>query len=339
MLSRLQALIHGPHATQRQAYIDALASLLLPSQRKKAHKMLCCSMSGQYIMPDTRPAYVRLDRCGRRLCPLCSRLRASRVRRRLIDMFAGQRDLRHIVLTVPHGKEVLREQVANLLTAFGRFRCHPDWKVHVRGGVYCLEVSRKPDADSWHVHLHVVVSGMYWRQRELAITWSEVVGEDSVVWICRAGDRHASYLAKYIGSPDKLHLSGPALIREYDEAISSRRLVQAFGEWHGLVSDGDKATPKAGPAECVQLDRLVILADRGHVGARRLLHLLSARYPYLRSADWMPPDIPLGATDASPESDLDEELVRLRYVVSEITSDYTPQEWRRKDAGKNLAMS
>jgi hypothetical protein len=310
-----------------------------PAQAKRARKMLSCSCSGQYVVPPDRTPYLRLDRCSKRLCPLCSRVRAGRVRRTLKQWFKGRDNMRHVVLTVPHSKGALRDQITSLLNTFRGFRRTPAFKRHVQGGMYCLEVSRKPKADSWHVHLHVVVTGLYWGQRELARDWSEVVGQDAIVWISRAGDRHASYLAKYIGAPDKLHLLDPGLIREYEYGIHGRRMIQSFGDWHGAVEDGDKTLPLPSDSLMINLDILLRMRDRGHRGATRICDVLSLRYPVLRPSKWKPPPIPHGDNNDKAQ-DIDDELRRTAMYARECMQDYSVIKLRprRNSTGEDTGL-
>lgn len=331
--THLQRVVHASTWRYRQACISALLASDDPAQAKRARKMHACSCSGQYVLPSDRTPYLRLDRCSKRLCPLCSRLRASRVRRTLKSWFAGKHDLRHIVLTVPHTGVELRDAITSIMQMFARFRRSPDWKTHVSGGMYCLEVARKQDADDWHVHLHVVVSGMYWRQRDLAESWSAVVGHDAIVWISRAGDRHASYLAKYIGAPEKLHLLDPSLIREYEYGIHGRRMIQSFGSWHGAVEDRDETLPLPSGTEMMDAGLLLSMRAHGHLGAIRLYDVLAMRYPMLRSQHWHPPPLVREPDETIAES-IDAELNRIRYFVRKIMRDYVPPKRRYRKASQ-----
>lgn len=329
--TNLQKTVHGRDAAARRRYILALKTSSDADQARRGRKMELCSCTGQYVLPADRAGYVRLDRCSRRLCPLCARLRAARVRRRIGNALKGEVNVRHVVLTVRGNEEVLRAQIDRLMSYWRRFIRTAAVKARVQGGLYCVEVSRKSEDALWHAHLHVLYVGLYYAQRQLACDWSEVVGEDSVVWISAAGDRHAAYLAKYIGAPDKLSILDPSRICEYESAIHGRRMIQCFGTWHGKsLDDADQVLPSVPATEAVPMSILLAAARGGHVGARRVLSVLSIRYPFLRSEEWPSPDIPSTEGPPGQENSYDVELRRSTRFVRELRFGYAPFRPRHK---------
>lgn len=338
--TNLQKTVHGRDAATRRRYILALKSSSDAAQFNRGRKMELCSCTGQFVVPSDRPGYVRLDRCGRRLCPLCARLRAARVRRRIETALRGETNVRHVVLTVRGNEEVLRVQIDRLMSCWRRFIRTPAVKARVQGGLYCVEVSRKSEDALWHAHLHVLYVGLYYAQRQLACDWSEVVGEDSVVWISAASERHAAYLAKYIGAPDKLSILDPARICEYESAIHGRRMIQCFGTWHGKsLDDSDPVLPSVPATEAVPMSILLAAARGGHSGARRVLSILSIRYPFLRSDEWPSPDLPSTVDPPGQGDPYDVELRRSTRFVRELRFAYAPFRPHRKRLAEDSAST
>jgi hypothetical protein len=324
----VQAIVHAGTLNLRGSIIKALRTHGTPEQAKRADKIAACSKTGQLVTPADGVPYVRLDRCGVRLCPLCAKFRMARCRRLLTDLMPKMVFPRHMVLTVKSSDCTLKRQIADLLKWFRILRRTPDWREKVKGGVYVLEVTVNHATGRWHPHLHVLYSGLFWRQRGLSECWLAITGHSPVVYISTAYAEHARYLAGYVGNTDKLKFRSPEQIAEYEAAVHGLRMLQTFGSLHGeQVSDSDFVSPPA--SEAIPLYRLVAAARGSHLGARRMLEILCWRYPYLRAAicwrhiDW-------ASTEHPPPEAIDQELKRLVKYVAELRTGWQPNLGYRK---------
>jgi len=171
--------------------------------------------------------------CGDRFCPICSRRRAARIRRRLNFVFskiqkkAGYR-LKMITLSASNCQQ-LDAGIKHLVASFRRLRQRRLWRLHVDGGATIIEITGRPN--DWHPHLHIICYSRYFPWEKLHAAWKSVSG-GSATWLNNIdGDSACSYVTKYItkcDAPDHLHAAISDSLRKY-------RLFQRFGIWHSIV--------------------------------------------------------------------------------------------------------
>ena len=189
---------------------------------------------------------------------------------------------RHITLTRPHVRGDLRDQIKGLKNDFRKMRASTRWKNIVQGGFYVVEVKRSKADGLWHPHLHIIYDGLFFRQRELAELWSDMVGRRAIAWINAAGVQHARYLAKYVGKPEDISGLAEGHLTEYIQAVDGMRMVQPFGSaMKTKLSDRDVIEPAPPVRASIELNRIAREARRGHFGARCLVTSLATRWPML----------------------------------------------------------
>lgn len=277
----LQRSIHRPHAREQQTILDALSSD--PAYRSRVVRMSECASHGRvYIDGDGGDVHLWVHRCGDRICPLCSKFRSRQVAKQLKDYVRRARVLRHMCLTVqtfPQGS--LSAALSHLMESFRRLKRTNQWVARVRGGVYVIEVTRGKKDDRWHPHLHLLVDGEFWQQRELSAVWEDCTRGSPVVWISRAEDRHALYLAKYAGKPAEISHWPASCIREYATVMHGRRMAQTFGDAHGVkVCDSDLHPDPATVRHAMSLSSLLEHARHGMADARALVRALQLKYEW-----------------------------------------------------------
>lgn len=171
--------------------------------------------------------------CSFRFCPICSRIRAARIRRRLaylVDNYPPPpgMNLKMITLSVKNCQD-LPGGIKHLVASFRRLRQTRHWKFHVSGGATIVEITGKKG--NWHPHLHILCYSSYYPFALLLKQWKESSG-GSAVWISPISKaKGLSYVTKYITKfqgfgADALHVS---------ECIKQCRLFQRFGLWHDFV--------------------------------------------------------------------------------------------------------
>lgn len=215
--------------------------------------------------------HIAEKRCGRKWCPVCVR------------KIATQRSLKYeraaalcawplfVTLTRANLGTLAREDIADLMKRFTKFRRQVFWKNNVKGGVACCEITNT--GKGWHPHLHALIDCKWLaietpyphtslsRDRkkklfqraaaELERNWSKCLGQlVSSVKVKRASDAEiAKEVCKYsvkgsdlVDSPDPI---GPAIW-----AITGTRLVRPFGSFFGkaLLLPEEKKLPLPCPA-------------------------------------------------------------------------------------------
>jgi hypothetical protein len=92
----------------------------------------------------------------------------------------------------------LRETIKSLSHDFNRLRRTSLWKACGGPGAFTIEITRAPQRQHWHVHLHILVNARYIPQAALSDAWKHITGDSGIVHIRAAVPSDARYLAKYI---------------------------------------------------------------------------------------------------------------------------------------------
>lgn len=283
----LQECIHERHADVRDKIILALnAGYLRWHQRAARRLSTCCNGASFFIDPQTAKVKPWMARCHHRMCPFCGRSRSGRVADQLLAILNKMKSPRIIVLTVKATTRPLSDQLRTLRLDFAKLRRRKFWRTMVTGGAYTLQATRNPKSGLWHPHLHLIVDGTYIPHKLLRNRWHDVTGSAEIIWIQAVHDRPgaAKELARYIGRPADLEDWPAEAIREYALAVNGARMVQAFGDCHGLpVEDRDEPDTEPPDTYRVRLSRLVHLTFRGADTPAKLLVLIAERWPQFRS--------------------------------------------------------
>jgi len=198
-----------------------------------AFRRLVCSHCGQVL--DV-PIY-----CGNRFCPVCSKVRSSKIRKKLNSVIEliERRDgftFKHLTLSTVSIDD-LESQIKFLIASFRRLRQRAFWKSKVAGGAYVIEITGTPG--KWHAHFHCIIYSRYMKWDKLHKQWNNCSGGLSVYIQNIFSRRAVNYMTKYLTKTDL----NPALHIQVSIALKSLRLVSMFGEWHNLVQQVRKDRP------------------------------------------------------------------------------------------------
>lgn len=276
--SRAQRRIHRACWDRREAVIQALASSEVGSEQRRAERMaMCCVAPLVCVARGKRPVCVP-GRCRDRLCPTCNVYRSQSLRAKLEAKLRAADQIRMLTLTLPRSDRGLGATVDWLHECFRALRATGEWKRHVRGGAAIVEVTRGSKGEHWHVHMHVLVEGEFWPQREAQAAWSRVVGELAIVDIraVHSRVRAATYLAKYVAKGVECEAAGRDVILELARGLHRRRLIATFGKWHAtrVDADDDAGGREPLPEHRVSFAQVRDALERGVVDRDDLLPLL-----------------------------------------------------------------
>lgn len=190
-----------------------------------------------WIEENTTNGHCRIvfNTCKLRICPVCSRIAARRVKHRL-ESALHQRTLkkwRLITLTTPSVDADLKTQVRSLIACFKTLRKTPNWRKYITGGYAVLEITHNPTSDRWHPHLHIIAGGLFYPWRELREDW-KIASQGATVTDIRAikGTAQAvRYLTAYLGKMGNLDARTPTeRLTEYYRATHGQRFLITFGK-------------------------------------------------------------------------------------------------------------
>lgn len=283
----LQESIHDKHWDVRTKIIFALNDSYLRWHQNAAQRLnSCCNGAAFFIDPATARVKPWISRCHHRMCPYCARSRSGKVAAQLLKVLQQMNTPRMIILTVKSTDRPLADQLRALRQDFAKLRRRAFWKKMITGGAYTVEVTRNTSTGKWHPHLHLIVDGTYIPQKLLRNRWHDVTGSAEIVWIAAVSDKAgaARELAKYIGKPQRVADWPATTICDYAHAVNGARMVQCFGNCHGIrVEDRDEPDTESPNVYSVKLSRLVHLTYRGAETPARLLVLIAERWPQFRS--------------------------------------------------------
>jgi Replication protein/Transposase zinc-binding domain len=225
------------------------------------------------------------NKCRHRWCPQCSSEKGALIARNITEQLQG-RSVRFVTFTLRHSRTALRDQIDRLYRSFAALRRRAPWRAHVEGGAAFFEGKISERDGLWHPHLHVLVEGTFFDQRDIAREWHAVTGDSSIVDIRSLGNDGgaAKYIAKYVAKPAHEGVySQPDKLQELMVALRGRRLCLAFGTWRGWQI----LKPKKDPRKWRAIAPLADLAQRAAAGepeAARFLDAAARKWPELAKA-------------------------------------------------------
>lgn len=242
----------------------------------------CGSALWLYLQDDS--LVLTSNHCHNRHCLPCSYERRAglmeRIHHRVIDRVNR---IRFLTFTLRASTTPLAAKISRLLQCFRTLRQRSIWSSACTGGAAFVECKIGKGSNAWHVHLHVLVEGVFIDQKQLSAAWHDVTG-DSYVVDCRAVSDPtgaAAYVAKYATkSADQTVLNSPDRLIEFIVASRGRKLWQCFGEWRGFAQDEDPP-PATGRRSLGPIDLLAAKAHAGDAEAQRWFAAALRQFPKL----------------------------------------------------------
>ena len=290
-LTRSQLGIHSVHAAFRERVIFAFSESKNQKLNSRADRLdWCCAFPMIGISSAGRPV-LSMQCCRDRMCPQCQHQRTVETTSNILTSVMKMNSPRLITLTLRHRSASLAQELARLADCFRRIRREKQWKKHVFGGIYAIEITRNLQTERWHVHIHVIADGEFWAQKSISKLWLKITGDSDVVDVRAIHDKAkiSKYIAKYVAKPTEMKGWDNRSLCEYALALHGKRLVHTFGSLHGQTVDKEKGKAENTAKESLgTVDRLVRWARLGYgpaVAALEILNRLGRRW---RAASGVP---------------------------------------------------
>jgi len=234
-----------------ESYVDI-------SLENHRYRQIICTNCGHEI---TVPIY-----CGDRFCPVCSRPRLAKVRRRLEFLIKHTKKeplygFKFLTLTIPNEPD-LPEMLGRLTKSFRRLRQRAGWKRRVSGGAFVIEIGGSHAG--WHAHIHAIIVAKYIAFDRLLKLWISCSGGRGVFIKQIPPGAATGYLTKYLSKP----AIADADLETASLSIKSLRLFQPFGCWMKLLKEFHEekpGCPKCGAHCFMPLDLIYKDARDGRV--------------------------------------------------------------------------
>ena len=298
---------HRHQPGERRSILAAFADSDDDTLLKRHDKIeRCCCSAMLTRLPSGRIIPIP-TRCRDRLCMTCQKQRSKVTGDRAARACRKMNSIRLITLTAPAVAAPLKDQLTQLRKALGAFRRSKDWKHHVSGGFYVIEITLNQKTGLWHPHVHVLADGSFWRQEAIKNGWRDAIRHHTTAWSIEDdsniivdvrkvhdGRDAARYMAKYVSKASSIDQWHPSKICEYALAVRRMRSIATFGDLHGVSLD--PADPNEAGEGAEPLCTMGLLATAAAAGDGEAVWALRGLLVYktdLRSlVGWEPPPIP-----------------------------------------------
>ena len=216
------------HFARKRRFADAFDEA---GDSNTAHKLRECGETQSLVCCHScRGHWWVTTQCRLRVCPICSYKKAQERARFIQAMCKDMAFPKLLTLTMPRETGDPREGIKHLRSCWNLLRRHPLF-ASVKGGVYNIELVRKPDG--WHIHMHVLMCAPYLPYRRIFSAWSQITGEEVPQVDIRAATTPQSqaYAAKYASKTATFDAT-PEHIVAWFNAVKGSRLFASFGKWY-----------------------------------------------------------------------------------------------------------
>ncbi len=188
---------------------------------------------------------------------------------------------RFLTLTYRSNPQDLKPQLKFLRRKFAVLRRTPEWKHHVKGGIYTVEITFNSQTSQWHPHIHCIIDGSFWSHSDIVRVWTRVLHDDGGVdiRIVHGIRKIANYLACYISKSCDLDRLPPIRLAEWAVETHALRLCQTFGNLHGTKPSSDQVPISSFKRLSVNVNSIAYKAEQGHVQCEAVLKSLSGKDP------------------------------------------------------------
>lgn len=246
--------------------------------RRLSDKLVdCCRKPIVRISAEADEMSLQQQRCKTRLCPVCTRKRTHRLIARMAPLVGAINQPRFITLTMPHSDAPLVDQVKRLTGCFAKLRRSKEWRAHVEGGLYTIELKWSAKANRWHPHIHTIVSGIYFPHAQLKAAWKRISGA-TVVDVRFAHDRRKAveYVVKYALKTADIATVPDQRLAEWALAVRGLRMAQTYGTLHAVKLEESENEERAQTHVVAEIEHVIDRADSNDPEAVQLLDTILA---------------------------------------------------------------
>lgn len=239
---------------ERKKMAVKVAKLMSVYDKPRADNIDGCGTYLQFVRtPDTKISLKHANFCRERMCPMCQWRRSIKlgVQADKIYRDLAEKGYQHVFVTLTlrncTGDELART-VDHLVKSAQRWRRHKAVEAVVRGAYRALEITYNEEADTYHPHIHALltVPSDYFQSKEyithevLMETWKTAADLDYDPSVSieavkqKPGQTITSACAELCKYPAKTaEINSSRVLQYIDEALRGRRLIQ----WSGVAQD------------------------------------------------------------------------------------------------------
>lgn len=169
--------------------------------------------------------------CHLRWCPLCSSGKSNYIIPAISKYIKTGKNPKLLTLTLKHSDAPLSFQLDSIYKAFRSFRQNRQFRKECYGGIWFFQIKYIPESDSWHPHIHCLVTGNFLPKEWLSELWLKHSQSSFIVDIRRVykPEKACEYVARYCVRPCQLSSMPYSRSVEVVRALHGRRLSGTWG--------------------------------------------------------------------------------------------------------------
>lgn len=182
------------------------------------------------VKRSDRRVIVLATSCQLRWCPICSKVKATRIAEGVTRWLRKHPHPKLLTLTLKHSADTLDQQITRLYACFRNLRQTKYIRKKIRGGVWFFQVKWSKKLQQWHPHLHCLLDAEYMPHDILLKHWLRITGDSTIIDIrvIRKASVAAEHVARYATRPAILSSMPEPQRIELVDALHGRRL---HGRW------------------------------------------------------------------------------------------------------------
>lgn len=281
---------HTTHflSAEWSSVLDTYRHLDAKDSRHRAERMSDCRQIAWFCRNSlTGLVRVLANHCKQRWCPLCGAAKKTLIAHEISRWLPTTRYPKMMTLTLKHTYEPLTDQINHLYSSFRKLRKTKLLTKNVPGGVWFFQITYNDKTETWHPHLHCLMSGNYVSLGKLSRLWLKITGDSKIVNIKLVDDfTSASHeVARYCARPSPIKDLLKAQRIEIFTAMEGRRLCGTWGTARVLSLSRPESNE---PGEWIRLARWSTLRDNLNINtdAQTILQAWKEGTP-------LPPDVTL----------------------------------------------
>ena len=203
---------------------------------RREHLDSCRQIAWFVRNSETGKVRVSSNHCRLRWCPLCANSKKTHIASELQTWLKTASYPKMLTLTLLHTHEPLGYQVNSLYQSFRKLRKTKLFQKRVGGGIWFFQIKYNEKSDTWHPHIHALITGGYIPHGLLSTLWLKITGDSFIVDVTPVNDfEKASFeVSRYCARPSAIK-DIPARHRiELFSAMHGRRLCGTWGSGRRL---------------------------------------------------------------------------------------------------------
>jgi len=221
------------YARALEIYADADGSF----GGKFSQRLQNCRKQAYFVQHiETHEIRVQSSRCKLRWCPICRDVSRHIVTTAVAEWLKEQKYPKMLTFTLRHNDDPLDKQISRLYDCFRKIRRRVFFSRKVRGGVWFFQLKWNFQTETWHPHIHCLVSGDFIPQKPLAKLWEEVTGDSMICDVRPIKDPESACteVARYATSPADITRMPLEQALDVYYATRDRRICGTWGNARGL---------------------------------------------------------------------------------------------------------